>query len=128
MTFSCCFGTSPLSCTITKLRAKTFSVVSFFFSSSKTELAGFLSYFCACVIALIAKMFQPILTETIFSRNPRNSCLSSILLDPHSLLHVVLLFACSFICFHLSFCHLFMRPLVSSAADSVFVSILHYFI
>ena len=38
---------------------QTFSVVSFLFSSCKTELAGFLSYFCACVIALIAKMFQP---------------------------------------------------------------------
>lgn len=32
----------------------------FFFSSCKAELAGFLSYFGACVIALIAKMFQPI--------------------------------------------------------------------
>lgn len=41
-----------------KLRAQTFSVESFFFSSCKTELTGFLSYFCACVIALIAKMFQ----------------------------------------------------------------------
>lgn len=65
------------------------------------------------------KCFRHCLSETIFMI-PRNSCLSSILLDPHSLLNVVLLFACSFICFHLSFCHLFVRPLVSSATDSVF--------
>ena len=118
MTFSCCFGTNPLSCTIMKLRAQTFSVESFFFSSCNTELAGFLSYFCTCVIALIAKMFQRILAETIF-KIPCNNCSSSMLLDPHSQLHVILLFSCSFICFHLSFCHLFIRPLVSSATDPV---------
>ena len=110
-----------------KLRAQTFSVESFFFSSCNTELAGFLSYFCTCVIALIAKMFQRILAETIF-KIPCNSCSSSILLDPHSQLHVILLFSCSFISFHLSFCHLFIRPLVSSATQGSGTKIFYVFV